>query len=160
MNAKISARQQQPGHAAAHHQQRHHRAPTVAKDVTKREQQKLAHGFSFRRVLGAVSAGRLRVGNDPPVAQPHDARRVLQQPLVVRGEDKRQPQAPVQLAHQVDQLRRILRVQVRRRLVGQHQRRPVNDGPRHRNPLPLAARKQIGPLPCARRQPHAFQRRR
>src|SRR5690349_13199767 len=44
-----------------------------------------------------------------PVRQPDDPRRMLQQPLIVRGKNEGETEAAIQLAHQVDQLRRIPR---------------------------------------------------
>jgi hypothetical protein len=64
----------------------------------------------------------------------------------VRGKDESEAEVPVQLAHQINQLRRILGVEVRSRFIGQHKCRVVNNGPSHRNPLTLATRKQVGPM--------------
>ncbi len=60
------------------------------------------------------------VRNHLSVCKPNDARRVLQQSLIVRRENERETEAAVQVAHKIDQLCRVARIEVRSRLVGQH----------------------------------------
>ena len=92
MNAKIAAGQEKARDAAANHEQRHHRSAAIAEDVTKRKQQELAHGWLLR----------LRYHDNLSVAQANDAGGVLEQALVVRGEDEGEAEAAIQVAHQVD----------------------------------------------------------
>ena len=127
MKAKNPPSQQKAGHAAAHHQQRHQRAAAVAEDVTKRKQQELAHGCLLRG--SAVADDYLSVG------EADDARSVFKQALVVGGEDEGETEAAVQVAHQVDELGGVARVEIGGRLVGQDQAR--DDG-RWRAPRPRA----------------------
>jgi hypothetical protein len=82
----------------------------------------------------------LRIFGYLAVTQTHDTRCMFQQPLVVRREDEGKAEAAIQITHQIDQLRRIVRVQVRSRLVGQHQRGTMNNRSRHRDTLAFAAR--------------------
>ena len=80
------------------------------------------------------------------VGEAHDARRVLQQALVVRGEDEGQAEAAIEVAHQVDELRGIVGVEVGSGFVGQHQRWTMHDGARHGYALALAAAEQVRTL--------------
>src|SRR6202030_158083 len=51
----------------------------------------------------------LKIGSDPSVGQAHNARRVFEQALIVRGKDESESDAAIQVAHQVDQLRGVAR---------------------------------------------------
>jgi hypothetical protein len=82
----------------------------------------------------------LRIFDYPAVTQANDTRRMFQQSLVVGRKNEGQPKAAIQITHQIDQLRGVVRVQIRSGLVGQHQRGAMNDGSRHRDTLALAAR--------------------
>ncbi len=90
------------------------------------------------------------------VAQANDAGGVLEQTLVVRGEDEGKTEAAIQVAHQVDELCRVVRVEICRRLVGQDQRGTMNDGACDGDPLALAAGEQVGTLMGAGGETDAF----
>ena len=62
---------------------------------------------------------------------------------IVGDQDERLAVVPVELPQEGQDLRRALGVQVAGRLVGQDQRRLVDEGPGDRHPLLLAAR-QLG----------------
>ena len=59
---------------------------------------------------------------------------------------KVRPSAAIQVAHQVDQLRGVARVEVGSGLVGEHQRGPMHDGAGDGDALALAAGEQVGPV--------------
>jgi hypothetical protein len=82
----------------------------------------------------------LRIFGYPAVTQANDTRRMFQQPLVVGRKDEGQAEAAIQIAHQVDQLRGVVSVQVRSGLVGEHQSGAMNNGSRHRDTLAFASR--------------------
>src|SRR6266702_3384872 len=114
--------------------------PTISSVMAvRRRLRKTLRKASSKNLAMAVSLNRT-IGLDSSVGKPDDARRVFEQPLVVRGEDERQSQALVQIAHQVDELRGVVRVEIRGGLIGQHQRRTMHNGARHGDSLPLASR--------------------
>ena len=86
----------------------------------------------------------VKVFNHPAVAQADNARRVLEEALIVRGEDEGKTEGQVQIAHQVDKLRGVVSVEVGGWLVCEHERGAMHDGTRHSHALALAAGKQIG----------------
>ncbi len=91
------------------------------------------------------------------IGQAHDAVRVFQQPLVVRGKDKGKTEAAVEVVHQVNELRRVARVEVGRGFVGQHKSGPMNDGARHGHTLAFAAGEQVGAVIGAQGEASALQ---
>jgi hypothetical protein len=52
------------------------------------------------------------------VAKPNNARGVFKQPLVMSGENEGEPEAAIQVAHQVNQQRGVMSVEVGSWLVG------------------------------------------
>lgn len=79
------------------------------------------------------------IGRDAPVDETHHAIRPLEKARVVRGEEERETELAVEAPHQVDDLARVPRVEVRSGLVGENQKRAVDDGAGHGHALPLAA---------------------
>jgi hypothetical protein len=65
---------------------------------------------------------------------------------------KVRPNAAIEVVHQVDELRGVVRVQVGGGLVGQHQRGPMDDGAGNRYALTLAAGEQVGAMIGAGRE--------
>ena len=63
---------------------------------------------------------------------------------IVRDHQDRLSQPPIQVAQQVQHGFRVLAVQIAGRLVGQQNRRMIDDGPRDRDPLLLAAGERRG----------------
>ena len=86
------------------------------------------------------------IGDDAAVGEADDARGVLEQALVVSGEDEGKTEAAIQVAHQVDELSGVARVEIGGRFVGQDQRGAMNDGAGDGNPLALSAGEQVGTL--------------
>jgi hypothetical protein len=99
------------------------------------------------------------IGYNLSISQSDDARRVLQQSLVVGGENESKTKLAVQIAHQLDQLRSVERVQVRGGFIGQHQRGTMHDGASHRHSLAFTAGEQIGTMIGPVRQADALQGR-
>ncbi|MNL44315.1 hypothetical protein D3C87_1668820 [compost metagenome] len=74
---------------------------------------------------------------------------------IVGNEQIRQPQFPLQVLHQVQNLRLHRHVQRRRRLIAHQELRVHRQRPRNRNALALAARELMRIAPLVRRiQPH------
>src|SRR6266700_4248 len=113
--------------------------PTISRVMmVLRRLRKTLRNARSKNLLMAASF-RCAVGDDLSVAEANDARCVLQQSLVVRGEDESETEAAIQVAHQVDKLRGILRVEIRSGLVGKNQCGAMNDGTRHGHALAFAA---------------------
>src|ERR1044071_14033 len=83
---------------------------------------------------------RLAVVDDPSIFDPDHAVRLIDDALIVRREDERGALLLVELFHQLDD--RVPRdgVEVRRRLVGEHEARLRHERARDRDALALAAR--------------------
>ena len=79
------------------------------------------------------------IAEDAAVGKPDDARGVFKKTLVVSGKDKRKTEPEVEVAHKLDELGRIVRVEIGCRLVGQNERGPVNDCSGDGYPLALSA---------------------
>src|ERR1700750_2779165 len=118
--------------------------PTMSSVITVRRRLRntLRNASSKNLPMAASFQGAVRF--HVPVGEPHDAGRVLQQPLIVGGKEEGETEAAIEVAHQVDQLRRVTRVQVGGWLVGQHQRGTMHDGARHGHALAFATREQVG----------------
>src|SRR5579863_10172545 len=86
--------------------------PTISSVITVRRRLRntLRNASSKNLPMADSFLGRVRF--HVPVGEPHNAARVLQQALIVRGEDEGETQAAIQLPHQVDQLRGVARIQV------------------------------------------------
>src|SRR3954451_8355547 len=120
--------------------------PTISSVITvRRRLRNTLRNASSKNLPMAVSF-RSAVRFHVPVGESHDAGRVLQQSLIVGGEDEGETEAAIELAHEVDQLGGVAGVEIGGGLVGQHQRGPMHDGAGHRNPLALAAREQVGTM--------------
>ena len=92
------------------------------------------------------------VADDASISESDDARGVLEQALIMGGEDESETQAAVQVAHQVNELGGILSVEIGGGFIGQDEGRAMDDGPRDGYPLTLAARKEVGTVAGARRK--------
>ena len=132
--------------------------PTISSVITVRRRLRntLRNASSKNLPISASFCSAVRY--DLSVRKAYDVRGVLQQSLVVRGEDKSQAQSSIELAHQFNQLSGVARVQIRRGFIGQHQRGPMDNRTRHCDPLPFAAREQVGAVTCAIFQADAVQR--
>ena len=97
-------------------------------------------------MAGSLGLFGMGVADDAAVGEADDARCVFEQALVVGGEDEGETEAAVQVAHQVDQLSGIARVEIGGGFVGQDKRGAMNDGARDGYTLALSAGKQVGPL--------------
>src|SRR5262245_30986238 len=97
------------------------------------------------------------VADDLAVAEAHDARRVLRQLVLVRDEDDGVPTA-VQIVHQRQDLVTGLRVEVSGRLVGEQDRRLVDERARDRHALALSAGHLVRPVMLARPEPDGLER--
>ena len=86
------------------------------------------------------------VADDASVGEADDARGVFQQALVVGGEDEGEAEAAVEVAHQVDELGGVARVEVGGGLVGEHQGGTMDDGAGDGYALAFAAGEQVGPM--------------
>ena len=86
------------------------------------------------------------IAEDAAVGEPDDARGVFEQALIVGGEDEGEAEGTVQIAHQVDQLGCVARVEVRGGLIGEDQRRAMHDGAGDGNALTFAAGEEIGAM--------------
>src|ERR1035437_9941398 len=116
----------------------------------RRRLRKMLRNASSKNLPMAVSFDGT-VGFDVSVRQSNDARRVLQQPRVMRGKNECETKTAIQVAHQVDELRSVVRVEVGGGLIGQYQRWTMHNGPRYRDPLTFSAREQVGPVTRTRR---------
>jgi hypothetical protein len=83
---------------------------------------------------------------------------MFQQPLVVSRKDEGDTEAAIQFAHEVDQLRGVVRIEVGGGLISENQSGTMDDGSGDRNALALSAGEQIGPLSGAGRETDAFKR--
>ena len=110
----------------------------------------LGDGGSISRApsQGSRPSPGLLVG--PAVADVVDALERRDDLLVVGHDDDRRPDALRHLVQDADHGERPLAVERRRRLVGQDDRRPVDQRPRDGDALLLAARELRAPAPCAR----------
>src|SRR5580700_4048467 len=120
--------------------------PTISSVITVRRRLRKTLRNARSKNLPMDVSFQSAIGNHLSVGESNDARRVLQQSLIVRGKDKCETEAAIQVAHQVDQLCSILGVEVGCRLVSQHQCGPMHDGTRHGYPLALSAREQVWPV--------------
>ena len=80
-----------------------------------------------------------RVFDDDAVVEDDLPPQIADHLLVVRGKEKRRLEVAAQSGHRVQDVPRVLRVQVRGRLVGQDDRRPLDDGARDGHALTLPA---------------------
>ena len=71
---------------------------------------------------------------------------MFEQALIVRGEDEGETEAAIEVAHQVDELGGIARVEIGGGLVGEDERGAMNDGARDGDALAFAAGEQVGAL--------------
>ena len=71
---------------------------------------------------------------------------MFEQTLIVRREDEGEAETAVEVVHQVDELRSVMRIQVGGGLIGQNQGGAMNDGASHGYTLALAAAKQVGAM--------------
>jgi hypothetical protein len=106
-------------------------------------------------------AGFLRgckiVGDDVAVGEANNARGVFEQALVMRGEDEGKTEAAVEIAHEVDELSGVARVEIGGRLVGEDEGRAVDDGAGDRHALTFSSGEQVGAMPGARGEADAFE---
>ena len=102
----------------------------------------LAHEVAPGQGEGAHAAASERHG---AVVERDDAARARHDEGVVRGEEKRDSARGVDPLHQVQDLLRRVAVEVRRRLVGEDDRRAVGESAGDRDALPLSAREQVRP---------------
>src|SRR5580704_17579924 len=105
--------------------------PTIRSVITVRRRLRNTLRNASSKNLPMASSFERAVGYDLSICQADDAGRVLQQPLVVGGENESKTEVAVQIPHQVDQLRSVARVEVRGGFIGQHQRGTMHDGARH-----------------------------
>ena len=78
--------------------------------------------------------------------------------MIVRRKQKGQAKVAIENAHEIDQIGGVAGIEVGGWLVGDHERRPVDDGARHRDALALAAGQQIGPVLRALAETHFLER--
>src|ERR1700722_19091853 len=131
--------------------------PTIIRVITvRRRLRKTLRNASSKNLPMTVSLG-MTVRFNLPVRESNDPRRVFKQALVVGGKDECQSEAAIQVAHQLDQLRRVARVEIRSGLVCKHQRRATHNVTCHGDPLALSAREQIGAMMRACCESHTFE---
>ncbi len=89
------------------------------------------------------------IGDDAAVGEADDARCVFEQALVVSREDEGKTEAVIQVAHEVNELSGIARIEIGGGFVGEDKRGAVHDGAGDGNTLALSAGEEVGPLICA-----------
>src|SRR5579859_463714 len=105
--------------------------------------------------LNMAASFKSAVVGNPAVAYLNNAVGMLQQALIMRGENEGQAETAIKILHQVNQLRCIPSIQVRCWFISEHERRAMDDGSRNCDPLTLSSRQQVRPVPSSRLQPNA-----
>src|SRR6478672_10406341 len=133
------------------------RAARAMRKFSKKTTACLLSGRSGGGRSGCAGPRRRLVGDDLAVAQQHLAPGVLGDVGLVGDEDHRVA-ALVELVEEVHDVLRGRRVKVAGRLVGEQDRRPVDQGARDGDPLALAAGELVGHVGHARAEPHLLER--
>ena len=94
------------------------------------------------------------------VAETDNAVSVFEQASIVGRKNESEPEAAIEVVHEVNELRGVFSVEIGSGLVGQHQRGTMDDGARHGDALALAAGEQIGAMTGAIGEAHAIESRR
>ena len=105
-------------------------------------------------------AARRPASSELAVGEPDDRVRVRHHALIVGREDERRLLGPVQLLHEIQDVLAGHRVEVRGRLVGEHDARARDQRARDGDALALAARQLAGPVAGVLAQPDPVQQRR
>ena len=82
---------------------------------------------------------------------------MFEQALVVCGEDEGETEAAIEIAHEVDELGGVARVEIGGGLVGEDERGAMDDGAGDGDALALAAGEQVGALMGAGGEADAFE---
>src|SRR5579863_7374168 len=118
--------------------------------VRRRLRKTLRNASSKNLLMGhSLRFFRMGVAEDAAVSKADDARGVLEQALVVGREDEGETKATVEVPHEVDELRGVVRVEIGGGLIGEDKRGSVHDGAGDGHTLAFSAREQVGSLLCA-----------
>jgi hypothetical protein len=82
---------------------------------------------------------RESVAFDAAIGEADDARGVLEEALIVRGEDEGEAEGLIKVAHEIDELGCVARVQIGGGLVGEDYGWAMDDGASDGNALTFAA---------------------
>ena len=93
-----------------------------------------------------------------PILHMNDAVRLGRKLVIMSHDDEGRPARAVQLTQQCEKRITSMRIEVAGRLIGQHQVRPLHQGPRDGDPLLLAAGQFARLVVQALAQPHLFQK--
>src|SRR5688572_17017392 len=96
--------------------------------------------------------------DDRAVEHPHDPIGLAADRDVVRDDEKAEPALEVEVAHQLDDVGCVLRVQVTRRFVGPDDRGIVHERAGDRHSLALAAGELVGDVACPLRETDEVER--
>src|SRR6185503_14045711 len=124
--------------------------PTISSVITvRRRLRKTLRNASCKNFSMALNL-RVSVADDAAVGEADDARGVFEEALVVGREDEGEAEGVVEVAHEVNELGGVARVQIRSWLIGENERGAVDDGASDGNALTFTTGEEIRAVAGAR----------